>query len=92
MAQVVNFSRERQGFADPTQLMQMTADAGLILGLHPANERRRYKVTPSLTGWAQAKKQPCDDDARNEGFISHGIGIAITIYSGFSNSRIIHSS
>ena len=24
---------------------------GLILGLHPANERRRYKVTPSLTGW-----------------------------------------
>ena len=26
---------------------------GLILGLHPANERRRYKVTPSLIGWAQ---------------------------------------
>ena len=25
----------------------------LILGLHPANERRRYKVTPSLIGWAQ---------------------------------------
>ena len=24
--------------------------AGLILGLHPANERRRYKVTPSLIG------------------------------------------
>ena len=22
----------------------------LILGLHPANERRRYKVTPSLIG------------------------------------------
>ena len=22
--------------------------AGLILGLHPANERRRYKVTPPL--------------------------------------------
>ena len=29
------------------------ATAGLILGLHPANERCRYKVTPSLTGWAQ---------------------------------------
>ena len=28
--------------------------AGLILGLRPANERRRYKVTPSLIGWAQA--------------------------------------
>ena len=27
--------------------------AGLIMGLHPANERRRYKVTPSLIGWAQ---------------------------------------
>ena len=26
--------------------------AGLILGLRPANERRRYKVTPSLIGWA----------------------------------------
>ena len=27
--------------------------SGLIWGLHPANERRRYKVTPSLIGWAQ---------------------------------------
>ena len=26
---------------------------GLILGLHPANERCRYKVTPSLIGWVQ---------------------------------------
>ena len=25
----------------------------LILRWHPANERRRYKVTPSLIGWAQ---------------------------------------
>ena len=25
----------------------------LILGLRPANERRHYKVTPSLIGWAQ---------------------------------------
>ena len=25
----------------------------LILGLRPANERRRYKVEPSLIGWAQ---------------------------------------
>ena len=25
----------------------------LILGLRPANERRRYKVTPFLIGWAQ---------------------------------------
>ena len=27
--------------------------AGLILGLHTANERRRYRVPPSLIGWAQ---------------------------------------
>ena len=27
---------------------------GLILGFHPANERRRYFVTTSLIGWAQA--------------------------------------
>ena len=27
--------------------------AGLILDLRPANERRRYKVTPSLFGRAQ---------------------------------------
>ena len=26
---------------------------GLILGLHPANERRRYNVTLSLIAWAQ---------------------------------------
>ena len=27
--------------------------SGLILGLRPANERRRYQLTPSLIGWAQ---------------------------------------
>ena len=26
---------------------------GPIQGLRPANERRRYKETPSLVGWAQ---------------------------------------
>ena len=26
---------------------------GMIQGLHPTNERRCYKVTPSLIGWAQ---------------------------------------
>ena len=31
---------------------------GLLLGLHLANERRRYKVTPSLIGWAQTYNQP----------------------------------
>ena len=32
--------------------------AGLILGLCPTNERRRYKVTPSLIGWIQTYNQP----------------------------------
>ena len=31
---------------------------GLILGLHPANERRRYKVTPSLIRRAQTQNEP----------------------------------
>ena len=33
---------------------QKFINAGLILVLHPANERRRHKVTPSLIGWAQS--------------------------------------
>ena len=32
----------------------MKAESGLILGLRLANERRRYFVTMSLIGWAQA--------------------------------------
>ena len=32
--------------------------AGLNLGLCPANEGRRHKVTPSLIGWAQTWNQP----------------------------------
>ena len=32
---------------------------GLILGLRPANERRRYFVTTSRIGWAQDYNQPC---------------------------------
>ena len=35
------------------------ASTGLNLGLHPANERRRYFVMSSLIGWVQAANQPC---------------------------------
>ena len=35
-------------------------DTGPIVGLRPANERRRYFVTTSLIGWAQAQNQPCE--------------------------------
>ena len=31
---------------------------GLIVGLHPANERQHYFITTSLIGWAQAYNQP----------------------------------
>ena len=33
--------------------MKTMSLAGLILGLHPANERLLYFVTTSLTGWVQ---------------------------------------
>ena len=38
--------------------MQRHTWSGLILGLRPANERRRYFVTASLIGWAQTWNQP----------------------------------
>ena len=33
--------------------------AGIILYMRPANERRRYIVTPSLIGWAHTQNDPC---------------------------------
>ena len=33
--------------------------AGTILYMRPANERRRYTVTPSLIGWAHSEIGPC---------------------------------
>ena len=37
-----------------------TADPGIILCMHPANERRRYNVMSSLIGWVPAQNDPCD--------------------------------
>ena len=34
--------------------IRIVSDAGLILDLRPANERRRYIVTTFPIGWAQA--------------------------------------
>ena len=39
---------------DNPNLLTLICVTELILGLRPANERRRYNVTPSLIGWAQA--------------------------------------
>ena len=47
----------RQGLNEYTAMSQTTCPR-LILGLYPANERRRYFVTTSLIGWAQAYNQP----------------------------------
>ena len=35
-----------------------TSYSGLILGLRPTNERRRYIVTTSLIGWGQDSPNP----------------------------------
>ena len=47
MLQLVTFPEWRQDWE------WSLCNTGLILGLHPANEKRSYKVTLSLIGWAQ---------------------------------------
>ena len=41
------------------QILERLASSGLILGFRPANERCRYKVTPSLIGWAKPRISHC---------------------------------
>ena len=43
-----------------TRCWEEECNAWLILGLRPANERRRYKVTPSLIGWGRTQNQQCN--------------------------------
>ena len=40
-------------YLPPFSFFVIYSNSGLILGLRPANERRRYKVTPPLINWAQ---------------------------------------
>ena len=40
------------------EILNRNGSTGMILGLHSANEKRRYKVTPSLIGWAQTYNHP----------------------------------
>ena len=49
-----------RGIPAHVRCLPVEEDAGLILGLHPANERRRYFGTTSLIGWVQALNQPWD--------------------------------
>ena len=39
-------------------------NAGIILGMHPANGRPHYNVTYSLIGWAHSQNDPCNDKRR----------------------------
>ena len=50
---------------------QLRELAGLILSVCPANERRHYKVTPSLIGWAQIRISP--ELVRSGTYLSHCI-------------------
>ena len=43
-----------QSFSSSSVVTPKYAYTGLIIGLHPANERRRYFVTTSIIGWMQA--------------------------------------
>ena len=38
---------------------QNLINAGIILCMSPADERRRYNVTPSLIGWSHSQNYPC---------------------------------
>ena len=61
-----NFNKHNNWCKASTKIYQMMGllfpqwkqDTGLIPGLRPANERRCYKVTASLIGWAQTWNQP----------------------------------
>ena len=48
-----SFGQSERSIGGVVKYIILWYTAGLILGLRPANERRRYKVTPSLIGWAQ---------------------------------------
>ena len=47
-----NIQNGRQDVIISCGILHVTCGSGLILGLPPANERRRYKVTQSLLSWA----------------------------------------
>ena len=42
--------------------------SGIILCMHPANERRRYDVTSSLIGWVHTQNDPCGLEVKLDWF------------------------
>ena len=57
LAQFINMACYPFG-ANQIQYTEKWWRTGLIRGLRPANERRRYFVTTSLIGWAQTYNHP----------------------------------
>ena len=54
--------------------------------MRPANERRRYKVTSSLIGWAHTRNDPCIHEAA---FIQlRGIESNMTTHDGYIHKCI----
>ena len=51
------YTDHKQQMHSIAMIVEVLTIPGLLLGLLPANERRRYKVTPSLIGWAQTLNQ-----------------------------------
>ena len=52
--------KERIQDKNLTALLVMSAMySGIILWMHPANERWRYIVTLSLIGWVHTQNDPC---------------------------------
>ena len=39
-------------------MVNFLQNTGINLGMHPANERRRYNVTTSVIGWARTLTDP----------------------------------
>ena len=44
---------------------------GMIQSLRPANERRRYKVTPSHNGWARTQNQSREEISSETAFLAY---------------------
>ena len=60
------------------RLLRFILKAGLIPGLHQANETRCYKVTLSLIGWAQAYNKPSEGRQEHTHFLYAKWGILMT--------------
>ena len=64
--------------------MLFKIQARTIVYMGPANERRRYTVTPSLIGWAHTQNDPC---SRFINLYPVKLKIAIEIYIQYATRK-----